>query len=298
MPAPVGTRWPAGPPCPAPAPGCNGRSHRAGATLATGTAPRGTIPAGTGQPGSARGPAACPALPRDPVFGVWATVVVFLVPRSHGQIALFALTRKPVTTCKSSGMDSDRSPGLPCFQRLFIAQQNLFCCGSEAEPECELELRGDVCVARGGCWVTSAPLQPQTPRSGSLLPHGCPAPALPSSSGPGELEGSSLALKMRGLRFWGGPEWAGGILLGRGCGGKATSAEGHIVMAMGRGQAEVVLSPGACPPGRVRGHQATPEGSHLQVRGHQPPSAPPEQQSLGTGREVKTDYESVSLLCF
>lgn len=69
-------------------------------------------------------------------------------------------------------------------------------------------------------------------------------------------------------------------------------------MAMGRGQAEVVLSPGACPPGRVRGHQATPEGSHLQVRGHQPPSAPPEQQSLGTGREVKTDYESVSLLCF
>lgn len=84
---PVGTQWPAGPPCPAPGSGGIGRSRRAGATVAMGHSQGWHSPRGHGAAWLCSGS-------RDPVFGVWAAVVVFLVPRSHGQIALFALTRK------------------------------------------------------------------------------------------------------------------------------------------------------------------------------------------------------------
>lgn len=55
----------------------------AGALLRTAT--RGMNPACTGQPDSSRGAAGWRALPRDPVFGVWAAVVVFFMPRFLGR---------------------------------------------------------------------------------------------------------------------------------------------------------------------------------------------------------------------
>lgn len=49
-------------------------------------------------------------------------------------------------------MDSGgAAPSLPRFQRLFIAPQNLFCCGTEAEPECGLGAAGG--HVGGSRWV-------------------------------------------------------------------------------------------------------------------------------------------------
>lgn len=163
-----------------PSTGDNGRSHRASPTWATRHSQVWDSPHGHGVAQLSSG---THCLPREPVFGVWAAVVVFLVPRSHGQIALFALTRKPVTTCKSSGMDSDCSPGLPRFQHLFIAQQNLFCCGSQAEPECEAGAEGGTCV-----WLTEGAGSRPHP-CGPKLPRSCPPLQINTWGGWGEPPG-------------------------------------------------------------------------------------------------------------
>lgn len=68
-------------------------------------------------------------------------------------------------------------------------------------------------------------------------------------------------------------------------------------MATGRGRAEVVLTP-LPVPWHSQGTPSSPRGVPAAGEGPAGPLCPPEQQSLGAGREVKTDYESVSLLCF
>lgn len=92
------------------------------------------------------------------------------------------------------------APGLPRSLHLFIAQQNLFCCGSEAEPERGLEPRGNTRVACGGFWGMLVPLSPQ------MSPQQVLKPPAASSLSLGEAEGSPQALKMMGLGFWGVPE--------------------------------------------------------------------------------------------
>lgn len=61
-------------------------------------------------------------------------------------------------------------------QGLFIAQQNLFCCGSDAEPERGLGAAGGRTC--GSQWVLGhvrTPLPPNTPHGGSLLPPWSPS---------------------------------------------------------------------------------------------------------------------------
>lgn len=90
-----------------------------------------------------------------------------------------------------------------------------------------LELKGGrVCGSRRVLGHVRTPAAPNSPD-----------PALPSRSTPGEVGGNLQGSENEGFEVLGVP-----LMLGRGCDGKATSAEGHIAMAMGRGRVEKVLT--------------------------------------------------------
>lgn len=153
--------------------GAQGRCH-AGRGARPGTV--GRCPWAQSSPAVLRDPLPARLCPVTPCLGfgplLWCSLC-----RSHGQIALFALTRKPVTTSRALAWILSALPACPAPSSAFYSPAELVllwqpsrtCAGAGAAGGPE----------RGSRWVQGHvhTLQPHSPAQGPCSP---PCPALPS----------------------------------------------------------------------------------------------------------------------